>query len=446
MDFIYMTKQLIAVWVFIFLGFSSTTFAEEPIAVGSSELKPIAVEVITSDKKIQKRLSDILTAIGSYEKVQVKVISGVVILAGLVDEESQIDWAQRLAARMDGVVAVQNRLKSPSKEILDFSPARNELDKFKLTVMRQLPITVLAILVLAISLFLFFFAAFGFRRAFANKISSPLLLNATSKLLAIPVFLLGLYLALRISGLAGLAFTVLGGTGLFGLVVGLGLKNSFEDYAASIFLSIKKPFRPSDLVNIGSIEGIVQKVTSRSTLIIDYEGNHVLIPNSIVYKSIIINKTANPKMRGDFTFGIDYGDSIEEAQKEVLNLLANSQLVLKDPEPWVLVDELGGSSVNLRVYFWLNVREVSIYKVTSHLLLEVKNLLLAKGFRFPDPQREIVFTNQLALGREENLQTKQNVNHVPSKPLRPDEVRAEATELNRQARESDLPYQGEDVL
>jgi small conductance mechanosensitive channel len=427
-------------------GISSLTFAKENLASASSEPKSIAVEEVVSDKKIQQRLTDILAAVGTYEQTKVKVLSGVVILSGAVENDSQIEWVRNLATRMDGVVAVQSQLTSRPKEILDLSPAREELNGVNVAIMRRLPVIVLAIVVLAISLLLFFLASFGFRRAFASKISSPLLLNVTSKILSVPVFLLGLYLALRISGLAGLAFTVLGGTGLLGIALGLGLKNSFEDYAASIFLSIRKPFRPSDWVKINEIEGIVQKVTSRSTLIIDFQGNHVLIPNNIVYNSVITNKTANPKMRGDFVIGLDYGDSIEEAQAAVLNLLAQNQFVLKDPEPWVLVDELGGSSVNLRVYFWLNVREVSIFKVTSHLLLEVKNLLLAQGFRFPDPQREIVFTNQLAWGRESVSQTKQDIKSVVSKSPRLDEVRAEASELNRQARESDLPDQGENVI
>lgn len=187
-------------------------------------------------------------------------------------------------------------------------------------------------------------------------------------------------------------------------------------------------------------------MTSRSTLIIDFAGNHVLMPNSLVYKSIITNKTANPKLRCDFVFGLDYGDSIEAAQEAVLGLLAQSPFVLKDPEPWVLVDDLGGSSVNLRVYFWLNARAVSTFKVTSHLKLEIKNLLLAKGFRFPDPQREIIFANQLHLVRQATSQKEQGLKPVASKTPPLEEVRAEAAELNRQARESDFPDQGESII
>lgn len=442
-----LNKNFFLFWATVNIALSSTSYGiESPNNLGT-EPTPISVDVVISDKKIQQRLKEILTALGSYELVKVKVVSGVAILSGIVDEEQQIKWAHNLAERMDGVVAVQSQIKSRPKNILDLAPAREAIKGFNITFMSHLPTILLAIVVLTISFFLFLLTSFGFRRVLVNKISSPLLLNATAKILSVPALFLGLYLSLRISGLAGLAFTVLGGTGLLGLALGLGLKNSIEDYASSILLSIKKPFRPSDWVKIGEYEGIVQKVTSRSTLIIDFAGNHVLMPNSLVYKSIITNMTANPKMRCDFVFGLDYGDSIEEAQLAVLDLLAKSQLVLKDPEPWVLVDELAGSAINLRVYFWLNVREVSTFKVSSHLLLEVKNLLWSKGFRFPDPAREVVFTNKLTLGREvTSIKKSEELKLVPNKSPPIYKVQAEVSELNRQARESDLPDQGESVL
>ncbi len=441
-----MIRKWLGPYAIILFTHSSMLYAQEPSSIPSRSLKPIAVEEITSDKKIERRLSEILAAVGNYDHVKVQVLSGVVILSGIVDEDHQIEWVGDLASRLDGVVAVQNQITSHTKKIFDLTLAREEIGRLTEMAMHHLPTIVLALVVLILFFLIFFIVFLGIRRVFAARISSLLLLNVIAKALAIPVLLVGLYLALKISGLTGLAFTIMGGTGLFGLVLGLGLKNIFEDYAASIFLSVKKPFRPSDWVTIGNVEGIVQQVTSRSTLIMDFTGNHVLIPNSLVYSSIIINKTANPKMRGDFVFGIDYSDSIEEAQITVLELLRQSQLVLKDPEPWVLVDELGGSAVNLRVYFWLNVREVSLFKVSSYLLLEVKRILLAKGFRFPDPHREVVFTNRLEIGREAISNAKQQIEPVTSKTPKIDEVRAEASELNRQARESDLPDQGEDVF
>lgn len=417
----------------------------EPSLVFDGEEQLIAVKEVISDRKIQQRLEAILAAIGSYEEVQLKVVSGVVIFTGLVENQQQIKWIDQLAQRLEGVVAVQNQLRSKPREILDVSPAVEEIQGAKVAFMRHVPAMAFALSVLAISFLLFFVAAYTFRRTLVKKVSSPLLLNAAAKTLSFPILLLGLYLALKISGLTGLAFTVLGGTGVLGIILGLGLKSSFEDYAASIFLSMKKPFRASDWVRIGEFEGIVQKVTSRSTLIIDFSGNHILMPNSIVSNSIITNKSANPKMRCHFSLGLAYGDSIEAAQKTILDLLKVSQNIIPDPKPWVLVDSLGGSAVELKVYFWINVREVSAERVKGQLRLEVKNLLLSKGFRFPDGQREIVFTNELRIGGTD-LPLPAKKKTVQARTSNDLDVIPEVLELNRQALESDLPDQGENVI
>lgn len=422
------------------------SYAQESPTINSTELKQVEVEEIVADRKIEKRLSDILKAIGPYEEVQVKVISGVAILTGVVKEESEIEWALNLAKRIDGVVAVQSQLKSPAQDLTDLSSARKEWSGLQFSFMRHLPTIVMALSVLVFSFILFLLTSFGFRRAFSKKIPSPLLLNALSKMLSIPVLLLGVYLALKISGLAGLAFTVLGGTGILGVALGLSLKNSLEDYSSSILLSLKKPFLPSDWVKIGENEGIVQKVTSRSTLIIDFDGNHILIPNSIVYGSIITNITANPKMRQHFELGLHFEDSIESAQKIIISILKTNDIVLDDPSPWVRVEKLGDSYINLRVYFWLNVREVSPFKVSSHILLDVKNKLLAEGFRFPDPNREIVFTNSIHLERDKAPSIEQDLINKPKQAPLKEELLSEASELNQQALESNLPDQGESVI
>ncbi len=106
--------NLFSFWIFVATFLSAISFGDEVLGAKGVEPKSIAVEEVISDKKIQKRLSDILIAVGSYQQVQVQVISGVAILKGLVDDSRQIEWANDLATRMDGVVAVHSKLKSQS--------------------------------------------------------------------------------------------------------------------------------------------------------------------------------------------------------------------------------------------------------------------------------------------------------------------------------------------
>jgi len=89
--------------------------------------------------------------------------------------------------------------------------------------------------------------------------------------------------------------------------------------------------------------------------------------------------------------GIGYGDSITEAQEVARKVLADHPAVLADPEPLVLVESLGKSSVQLRIYYWLDAREHSLFKIRSSVIRMVKTALDKHGISIPDEAREVVF-------------------------------------------------------
>src|SRR5690606_4198699 len=124
-----------------------------------------------------------------------------------------------------------------------------------------------------------------------------------------------------VAGLTSIALTVLGGTGLLGIILGIAFQDITENFLASIFLSVQTPFESGDLVDIDGTMGFVQRLTTRATILMTLEGNHVQIPNSTVYKSKINNYTSNPNRRADFAVGIGYEDSIARAQEIALRIL-----------------------------------------------------------------------------------------------------------------------------
>ena len=136
---------------------------------------------------------------------------------------------------------------------------------------------------------------------------------------------------------------MVGGTGLIGLAVGIAFRDITENFLASIFLSMQRPFETGDLVEISGVTGYVQQLNMRTTILMTLDGNLVQIPNATVYKSTLRNFTTNCNRREDFVVGIGYDDSINEAQDIALSVLVNHPAVLKDPEPSVLADSLGTS-------------------------------------------------------------------------------------------------------
>jgi small conductance mechanosensitive channel len=154
---------------------------------------------------------------------------------------------------------------------------------------------------------------------------------------------------------------------------------------------MQQPFEMGDLVEIAGVTGYVQQLNVRTTILMTLEGNLVQIPNASVYKSNIRNFTTNPNRREVFEVGIGYDDSINDAQEIARKVLAEHPAVLNDPEPAVLVDSLGRSTVNLRVYFWLNGHENSWLKVRSSVIRLVKLAFQQQGISMPDEAREVVF-------------------------------------------------------
>jgi len=265
--------------------------------------------------------------------------------------------------------------------------------------------------------------------------------------------LVGLYLVLRIAGLTQLALTVVGGTGLIGLVLGIAFRDITENFLASLFLSFQQPFRDGDLVEVANVTGYVQRLTSRATVLITPDGNQVQVPNSSVFKGTIRNFTSNPNRREDFIVGIGYDESITSAQEVALKVLADHPAVLDEPEPLVLVENLGSSTVNLRVYFWLDGGRHSWLKVKSSVIRHIKRAFQDAGISLPDEAREVTFPDGVPVRMIEGERAAEAAEPTLAKPTAEPEtvatkaeagLQSESEEIKGQARRSWTP--GENLL
>lgn len=359
--------------------------AEAPHRV---DVKPIA-----RDSEIESRLSEILTATGRFHSPTVSVQNGVVFIEGEAKEPEFKQWATTLANSTQDVVAVVNRLTVAEKSMWDFSAAYSELKDFRNATTQAIPIVLFALAVLVITWLVTKLAAWSSNRVLQTKIPNSLLRWVVTRAIMLPILIFGLYLILRVSGLTQLALTVLGGTGLVGLIIGIAFQDIAENFLASILLSVQQPFRVGDYVRIEGHEGIVQRVTTRGTSLLTQDGNHVQIPNAVLYKSTIENFTANPLRRVQFRIGIGYDDPTTEAQKVVLGRVKTHKATLNDPPPRVLLEELGASTINLLVFVWIDGTKHDVLSVRSSCMRIVKQALLKAGISLPDEAREVIFPN-----------------------------------------------------
>ncbi|NGX15580.1 mechanosensitive ion channel [Wenzhouxiangella sp. XN24] len=424
------------------------TLEGTPEAPGKVDIQPVA-----RDDEIRQRIADILETTSWFGEPEVSVREGIVFLQGTTESDESRQWAGDLANNTEGVVAVVNQIEVRPGTVWNFDPAFEVLNDLARNVVRMLPLIVVALVVTAISWIIARFTVGGLRGRLQARSLSPLLREVIARAGGILVMLVGVYLVLRIAGLTQLAFTVVGGTGLIGLALGIAFRDITENFLASLFLSLQQPFREGDLVEVASVTGYVQRLTSRTTVLLTLDGNQVQVPNATVFKSTIRNFTSNPNRREDFVVGIGYEDSISRAQDVVLKVLAEHPAVLAEPEPLVLVENLGSATVNLRVYFWLDGARHSWVKVKSSVIRLVKRAFQDAGISLPDEAREVTFPHGVPVRMVESAGAAEPGRPVGAQPeAEPETVatraeaglQSEAGEIKDQARKSWTP--GENLL
>ena len=418
----------------------------------------IDVQPIARDEQIETRLTDILAATGWFDEPQVRVQDSVVFLNGQTQTAEFKDWAGNLARNTQDVAAVVNQIVVVEPPILNFQPLLNGLRDQLRTVLRSIPLIGFSLVIMFLAWLSARFITGTARRYLNNWDLNPLLLNVVARSIGVIVFLGGLYLIFQVAGLTNIALTILGGTGLLGLVLGIAFRDITENFLASVFLSVQNPFNIGDLVEINEVLGYVQRMTTRATILMTLAGNHVQIPNATVYKSIIHNYTSNPNRRLEFMIGIGYDDSISLAQETIRQVLENHPAVLNDPEHLVLVDGLGSATVNLQIYFWINGTQHSWLKVKSSVIRLVKRSVEDAGISMPDEAREMIFPQGVPVEILRDAETSDISTPVPSlQPGVSQELEtvstsaeggltSEAQEIEAQARLSRTPESGENLL
>ena len=354
-------------------------------------VRDIAIDPVARDEEIADRIAEILGATGWYVDAEVTVSDGIVCLDGSTETEDRKIWARDLASKTQDVVAVVNRISVDPDVDWSFAPAITALTNVAERLVTALPLAVLALIVLPLTWWLSALAARGLRRWLLGRVESPFLRSVVARLLALPIFFVGLYVVLQAAGLTQIALSLVGGAGVIGIVVGFAFRDIAENFLASLLLSIRQPFRAGDFIEVQGMQGTVNSMNTRSTVLISLDGNHIQIPNAVVFKNVITNFTASPERRDHVLIGIGYDASITDAQDIMQRVLAGHEAVMTEPPPMVLVEALGSSTVNIVAYYWVDIARFSLPKVKSSLLRLLKKSLMEAGISMPDDAREVIF-------------------------------------------------------
>ena len=175
--------------------------------------------------------------------------------------------------------------------------------------------------------------------------------------------------------------------GAAGLAVGLALQGTLQNIAAGIMLLFLRPFRVGDYIDAEGLAGTIEEIGLFTTQMRTYDGIYLEVPNGQIWNRPIHNYSRVAARRLDLVVGIGYDDDIDKALAAMMDLLVKDERVDDDPEPQVMVKELGDSSVNLNMRCWVDSGDY--WNLRFDLTKAVKQRFDAEGISIPFPQRDV---------------------------------------------------------
>lgn len=363
---------------------SAMSQSREASPSAPSDLIAVTPPTTSGDERIEDRIQNIFAEVDELKNISASVRNGVVTLEGSTTNAATADRAEQIALRIEGVVTIQNRIEQAVGVGDNVSPILETTSTRVNQIVRSIPLLAVALTVFLIISFLGHLLASwkGFwRRIMPNSFLSDLVAGA-SRIIAVVI---GLIVAMNVMGATTLLGTVLGGAGVIGLALGFAVRDTLENYISSIMLSIRQPFRANEHVVIDEHEGIVVRLTSRSTVLMTLNGNHLRIPNSTVFKAVILNYTRNPERRFEFDLGIDASDDPVAAMQLGLDTLKSLPYVLEQPDPESYIQTVGDSNIVLRFMGWVDQRDSNFGKARGLAISATKDVLEQEGFTLPEP-------------------------------------------------------------
>lgn len=210
--------------------------------------------------------------------------------------------------------------------------------------------------------------------------------NLADTLVKVIAWVVGVFLVLRILNLEGIAYSVLAGAGVAGIVIGFALQDIAANFVAGIILAIQRPFRVGHLIHTSEEYGIVKQIHLRSTELETLDGQLVHIPN----KSILLNSVTNynyiPYRRVEITVGVGYSADLQHASKIAIQAVKAIECCEKNRPIDLYYDQFSNSSIDFTIRFWTRFKnEIDFLAARSAAIIAIQQAYKKHGIEIPYP-------------------------------------------------------------
>ena len=174
--------------------------------------------------------------------------------------------------------------------------------------------------------------------------------------------------------------------------IGMALSWTLQNFAGWIMILLLKPFKIGHYVEIWWHAWSVKEIWIFNTTLITPDKKRIIIPNSDISNSSMINYSAEPKRRLDLVIWVSYDDDIDLVKKTLLNIAEKEERIFKNLDITIWLAELWDNSVNFHFRFF--VKSSDYWQTKYDILENIKKTFDKKGISFPYPQRDVHIYNE----------------------------------------------------
>jgi MscS family membrane protein len=225
-----------------------------------------------------------------------------------------------------------------------------------------------------------------------DKMLTRELIGWIIKSLKILIFILGLAAVLELWGIK--IGPIIAGLGLFGVAVALGAQDLFKNLISGILVLVEKRFKIGDWILVeGIIEGIVEKIGFRSTVLRKFDKSLAIIPNFQFAENAVINISETTNWRIDWAITLQYDTTVDQLKKirnEIENHIKKSDDFDNAVGIAVRVEKFSDSSIDMRVRCFTTSNSFSTWlEVKEKLAIEIKQIVEGNSAAFAFPSQSI---------------------------------------------------------
>lgn len=210
---------------------------------------------------------------------------------------------------------------------------------------------------------------------------------------------------LHILGVSLTSLTVVAG----GLSVGIGfgMQTIFNNFFSGLILLFGRSIQQGDIIQVGDLWCTVRTINIRATVVETFDNASLIIPNSDLVTTQVTNWTKNnATIRRDLVVGVAYGSDIELVRKTLLTVAEGHSHVLRRPQPAVIFNDFGASTLDFILRVWINDIDYALSTI-SDLRFAIDKAFREANIEIAFPQMDLHIRSAPALKELQSAQSPQ---------------------------------------